>query len=96
MCVPAGVLKVWTSSLNGISFPNYANQALDIIKAGVTKTAQGARRMSNSCVHLFPHFLVIYNMQHHARLALHGQGKVPDSQILALGESRSMGSPEVP
>ena len=83
-CTPDGLSKVWTSGLTGIYFPNYTHQVLAIIKAGVAKTAQGTRRMSNSFVRLFPHFPVIYNVQHSARLALHGQGKVPDSEILGL------------
>lgn len=87
-CTPDGLSKVWTSGLTGICFPNYTHQVLAIIKAGVTKTAQGVRRMSNSCVRLFPHFPVIYNVQHSARRALHSQGKDPDSEILGLAGPR--------
>lgn len=91
MCIPDDLREVWTSSLNGIYFPNYTNQVLAIIKTGVTKT----HRVQEECpprVFIYS-YSIIYSVQPSVRLALHGQDKVPNSQTLDLGVC---GSPEGP
>lgn len=93
-CTSGGLSTVWTSSLNGIYFPKYTNPVVALIKRGVTNTAQTTERMPASPVPLVMHFPVIYNVQHSRRLALHGQGKVSNSQVLGLGGS--MPPPEGP
>lgn len=88
VCIPDGLQKVWTSSSNGIYFPNYTSQVLAIIKTGVTKT----HRVQEECfVCSLIYIPVIYYVQPRARLAL--QGKFQIHRFLAWAGAVH-GSPE--